>query len=247
LSGQWGILPLDWFFGTPIQDNLMPNYSSTLNKNSREPIAVVGIGCRFPSDINSAQALWKALLEGIDAVGNVPSDRWNADMLYDPNMNRSGRINNRRGGFIKGIDKFDADFFDFFPAEAKQLDPQQRLLLEVCYEAFEDAGETLERLAGSRAGVFIGTFVYDYHTMGMSSQWRDRTDAHSVMGAGMASIANRLSYTFDLKGPSLMLDTYCSSSLVAVHLACRSIWDGDAETAIAGGLTQLLSLSFRLR
>lgn len=212
----------------------------------REPIAVIGIGCRFPGGIHSLDSLWQALLNGIDAISEIPIERWDADFLYDQDIARRGTINSRRGGFLKDIDQFDAEFFNFFPAEAKQLDPQQRLLLEVSYEAFEDAGETLERLKGSRTGVFIGTFVYDYHTLGMEGHARDRINAHSAMGSGMASLANRLSYTFDFKGPSLMLDTYCSSSLVALHLACRSIWNGDAEMAIAGGVNAILKPEFSI-
>lgn len=213
---------------------------------TRETIAVVGIGCRFPGQVTSPVTLWKALMNKVDGIREVPEDRWDVDALYDPEMGRGGKLRVRRGGFLEGIDQFDADFFDFFPAEASLLDPQQRLLLETTYEAFEDAGLTLGQLSGSRTGVFVGTFSYDYHAMGMESIARDRINAYSAMGSGMASIANRLSYVFNLKGPCLMLDTYCSSSLVALHLACQSIWNGDADSAIAGGVNVILKPEFSI-
>ncbi|TXT16389.1 MAG: polyketide synthase, partial [Planctomycetota bacterium] len=143
-------------------------------------------------------------------------------------------------GFIGGIDQFDGEFFGYFPAEAQRIDPQQRLLLEVTHEAMEDAGLRRDQLDGTRTAVFVGSFMYDYLCMQTASEHRDEMNPYVAMGCGVSPLANRISYDFNLKGPSVSLDTACSSSLVAVHLACRSIWNGDADMAIAGGVNLIL-------
>ncbi len=170
----------------------------------------------------------------------VPPDRWNARVFHDPDPRRAGRIKSAVGGFIRGIDEFDAEFFNYFPAEAMRLDPQQRLLLEVAHEAMEDAGVRAEDLSGSQTAVYVGAFAYDYLCMQTESVQRNHISPYVAMGTGLFSLSNRISYDFNLKGPSVTLDTACSSSLTAIHHACRSIWNGDADLAIAGGVNALL-------
>jgi acyl transferase domain-containing protein/NADPH:quinone reductase-like Zn-dependent oxidoreductase/surfactin synthase thioesterase subunit len=203
-------------------------------------LAVVGIGCRFPGHVNNPTDFWQALLEGRDGIRPVPADRWARDAYYDPDKDKAGKTKNDRGGFIDDVDKFDAEFFGYFPAEANRIDPQQRLLLEVTHEALEDAGLPIERMAGSRTSVFIGSFMYDYLCMQTAAESRDQINPYVAMGTGITSLANRISYVFDLKGPSVSLDTACSSSMVALHLACRSVWNGEADLAIAGGVNLIL-------
>lgn len=206
----------------------------------REPIAVIGIGCRFPGNADTPAVLWQNLLSSVDAIVPVPPERWNASVFHDPDSRRAGRMRSAVGGFIRGIDEFDAEFFGYFPAEASRLDPQQRLLLEVAHEAMEDAGLRAEDLSGSRTAVYVGAFLYDYLCMQTESVHRNQLSPYVAMGAGLCSLSNRISYDFNLKGPSVTLDTACSASLTAIHHACRSIWNNDAELAIAGGVNALL-------
>ncbi len=207
---------------------------------AREPLAVVGIGCRLPGGIDSPASYWNALLAGLDAIRDVPGDRWNHARFHDPNGEKFGTIRNAKGGFIDGVDQFDAEFFGYFPTEAQRLDPQQRLLLEVTHEAMEDAGIRRDQLDGSRTSVYVGSFMYDYLAIQTASEQRDEINPYVAMGITVAALANRISYDFNLKGPSISVDTACSSSLVAVHLACRSLWGGEADMAIAGGVNVML-------
>ena len=216
------------------------NSVPSVSHSQREPLAVIGIGCRFPGKIDSPTAYWEALLRGINAICDVPMDRWNHARFHDTNPEKVGSIRNARGGFIDGVDQFDAEFFGYFPAEAQRIDPQQRMLLEVTHEAMEDAGLRRDQLDGSRTSVFIGSFMYDYLCMQTASEHRDEINPYVAMGTGITSLANRISYDFNLKGPSVSLDTACSSSLVAVHLACRSLWNGEADMAVAGGVNLML-------
>ncbi len=192
-----------------------------------EPIAIIGIGCRFPGADGPA-AFWQLLSEGRDAVGDIPAERWTPDP-------GSGR----RGGFLEQVDQFDAKFFNISPREAARIDPQQRLLLEVAWEALEDAGQITGRLAASRTGVFVGVSTYDYGSLQFGRP--DLIDAYSGTGGALSIAANRLSYALDLHGPSMAIDTACSSSLVSVHLACRSLRDGESTLALAGGVNVILS------
>lgn len=219
-----------------------PNYpaGSAREPVGREPLAVVGIGCRFPGGIDTPVAYWNALLKGVDAIRDVPEDRWNHARFHDTDPEKSGAIRNARGGFIDGVDQFDAEFFGYFPTEAQRLDPQQRMLLEVTHEAMEDAGLRRDQLDGSRTAVFVGSFMYDYLCIQTAAEQRDEINPYVAMGTGITALANRISYNFNLKGPSVSLDTACSSSLVAIHLACRSIWGGEADMAIAGGVNVML-------
>ncbi|MGH3958724.1 SDR family NAD(P)-dependent oxidoreductase [Mycobacterium sp.] len=203
-----------------------------------EPIAIIGIGCRFPGADGPA-AFWRLLSDGVDAISEIPHDRWDVDAFYDPDPATPGTAVNRSAGFLKRIDCFDYQFFGISPRESAQMDPQQRLLLEVSWEAMEDAGQVPERLAGSRTGVFIGISTNDYGYLRVGQP--QLVDAYSGTGNALSIAANRLSYVYDFRGPSMAIDTACSSSLVAVHLACRSLRDGECTLALAGGVNVILS------
>ncbi len=205
-----------------------------------EPIAIVGIGCRFPGGVRSPEDLWRLLVGGIDAVAEVPEDRWHPAAMYHPDPAKPGRMNSRWGGFLDQIDRFDAQFFGISPREAESADPQHRLLLEVAYHAVEDAGLTLAALAGKRASVHVGISTWDYSFLQLNSESRSTIGAYTNIGAAMCIAANRISYFFDLVGPSLAVDTACSSSLVATHLGCRSLWNGESELAFVGGVNAML-------
>jgi len=202
------------------------------------PVAIIGLGCRFPGAANP-QAFWQLLQGGTDAITEVPRDRWNVDTFYDPNPAKPGKMNTRWGGFLDRVDGFDPHFFGISPREAARMDPQQRLMLEVAWEALEDAGQPVESLAGTHTGVFVGIATNDYGRI----QLRDAKQIDGYVGTGgaMSIAANRISYLFDLKGPSLAVDTACSSSLVAVHLACQSLWSRECTLALAGGVNLILS------
>jgi acyl transferase domain-containing protein len=167
------------------------------------------------------------MYEGADAVIEVPSSRFDIDAVYDPEPATPGRLVTRCGGFLDGIDEFDADFFNIAPREAAYTDPQ-RLLLETAWEAFEDAGLTPDRIAGSRTGVFVGQLTTNYWDIVRQT---GNLDIYANLGTIRSVQSGRLSYTFDLRGPSLSVDTACSSSLVALHLACQSLRSGESSMA----------------
>jgi acyl transferase domain-containing protein/NADPH:quinone reductase-like Zn-dependent oxidoreductase/NAD(P)-dependent dehydrogenase (short-subunit alcohol dehydrogenase family)/acyl carrier protein len=211
------------------------------------PIAIIGIGCRFPGGASSPQAFWNLLKNGVDAIVDIPGDRWDIRRFYDPETEKPGKMHNRQGGFLEEkISEFDPLFFGISPREAKSLDPQQRLLLEVTYEAIEDAGLQLERLKGSLTGVFIGGFDLDNKMFYVGALNRQLIDAQTAANVTMTMLSNRLSYTFDLKGPSISIDTACSSSLVAIHTACQTLWNGDIDMAIAGGVNVMFLPDFTI-
>src|SRR5437588_3435052 len=203
-----------------------------------EPIAIVGIGCRFPG-ANDPEAFWRLLRDGRDAITEVPADRWDISAYYDPHPGTPGKMSTRWGGFLEHVDRFDPHFFGISPREATRMDPQQRLLLEVAWEALEDAGLVAEQLAGTRTGVFVGISSNHYGQL----QWSNHRgiDAYAGTGNALSIAANRLSYLLDFRGPSMSIDTACSSSLVAVHLACRSLWNKESTVALAGGVNLILS------
>ncbi|GLF93019.1 polyketide synthase [Streptomyces yaizuensis] len=207
-----------------------------------EPLAIIGIGCRFPGGATTPAAFWDLLCAGVDATGELPRDRWDAGKFYDPDPAKLGKTNTVRGGFLDRIDTFDAPFFGIAPREAIWLDPQQRLLLQAAWEALEDGGQVAARLAGSDTGVFMGGFTLDYQLLqnyGVHSRYE--LQSHSATGMMMTMLANRLSYVFDFRGPSLAVDTACSGSLVAVHLAARSLWSGECSLALAGGVNVMIA------
>lgn len=204
-----------------------------------EPIAIVGMGCRFPGGANTPAAFWDLLTRGVDAIREVPPDRWSLETFYDPDPKSRGKMYSRWGGFLDQIDRFDAQFFKISPREAAFMDPQQRLLLEVCWEAFEDGGQDADRIAGTNVGVFIGISTHDY--LDMQAKDGYATDIYTNTGGSLSIAANRLSYCFDLHGPSVAVDTACSSSLVAVHLACQSLRSKECRVAVAGGVNCMLT------
>jgi acyl transferase domain-containing protein/acyl-CoA synthetase (AMP-forming)/AMP-acid ligase II/acyl carrier protein len=210
-----------------------------VHRAQTEPIAIVGMGCRFPGGVVNPEQFWRLLIEGTDAVGEVPSYRWNVDDYYDPEPGVMAKSYTRWGGFIEGVDQFDPEFFGVSPREAAFIDPQQRLLLEVAWEAFEDAGLPPSRLAGTNTGVYVGAISVDWaYLVG-----RDLANINGHVGVGGAHsiLSNRISYLLDLHGPSLTLDSACSSSLVTVHLACRALRRRDCNVALAGGVNLILT------
>lgn len=206
----------------------------------REPIAIIGIGCRFPGGADTPDAFWKLLEGGVDAITEIPRDRWNFERFYDSEPGTPGKTNGRWGGFLEGIDRFDAAFFGISPREAALMDPQQRLLLEVAADAIDDGGQTIERLWGTKTAIFVGISSFDYTGIQQGMGQLKNIDAHSNTGGALSIAANRISYFFNFLGPSLAVDTACSSSLVALHLACRSLWCKESTTAMAGGVNVLI-------
>lgn len=205
---------------------------------SDEPIAIVGMACRFPGAASTA-AFWQLVRDGVDAISEVPPLRWDVDALYDPIPQTPGKMNTRWGGFLEDIDAFDAHFFGIAPREVLRMDPQQRLLLEVSWEALEDAGLVPASLAGSATGVFVGVATSDYSHRQLGDP--DYVDAYIGTGNAFSMVANRVSFLLDLRGPSLAVDTACSSSLVSVHLACQSLRQQECDTALAGGVNIILA------
>ena len=204
-----------------------------------EQIAIVGIGCRFPGAAD-VETFWRVLQDGIETVGNYPGQRFDSlDRVFSPDSVKRGTIATLRGGFLPGLDRFDADFFGISPREAVLLDPQQKLLLEVAWEAVEDAGIPAGKLAGSRTGVFVGLWNSDYERC-IYERSRD-LDFYTSTGGGRYPASGRLAYFLDLRGPNLTVDTACSSSLVAIHLACMSLRNGESELALAGGVNTILT------
>ncbi|WP_193195497.1 type I polyketide synthase [Nostoc sp. MG11] len=203
-----------------------------------EPIAIIGIGCRFPKAKNP-ESFWKLLCNGKDAIAQVPKERWDIDAFYDPNPNTPGKMSTRWGGFLEQVDLFDADFFGISPDEVEHTDPQQRLFLEVAWEALENAGIVPTSLASSQTGVFIGLCTIDYHRLLYKNF--SCIGLHSGTGTTPCITANRLSYLLDLRGPSMAIDTACSSSLVTVHLACQSLRNRESNLCLAGGVNLILS------
>jgi len=207
------------------------------SKNDEALIAIIGMGTRLPGSCGP-EDFWRFLCEGRDAIGEVPADRWDVNALYDSTPATPGKINNRLGGFIDGIDEFDAEFFGISPREAARTDPQQRILLEVAWEALEDAGLPASGVAGSRTGVFAGVHFSDYECI-QSADLLDN-DLYSMRGTSRSLIAGRLSYALGLRGPSMVVDAACSSSLVALHLAGQSLRRGESDLALAAGANVLL-------
>ena len=204
-----------------------------------EPVAVVGIGCRFPGDVGSPEGLWRLLLDGVDAVGEVPADRWDADAYYDPDPQAPGRMTTKWGGFVSDVAGFDADFFGITPREAEAMDPQQRILLEVAWEALEHAGILPDSLSGTRTGVMMGMSSWDYTIVNIER--RAEIDAYVSTGNPHSTAVGRIAYLLGLRGPAVAVDTACSSSLVSIHLACQSLRLKESDLVLAGGVQLALS------
>ncbi|MGP8297707.1 type I polyketide synthase [Streptomyces inhibens] len=206
-----------------------------------EPIAIVGMGCRFPGGANSPDAYWMLLRDGRDAISPVPGDRWVRDAFFDPDPAAPGKAYTHSGGFLDvSIDEFDAEAFGIAPREARSMDPQQRLLLEVACEALADAGCTTARIAGSTTGVYVGINTTDYMQL-LSAGGTHGIDPYQATGNTFSVAAGRLSYFLGAQGPSMAVDTACSSSLVAAHLAVRALRSGESDLAIAAGVNLMLA------
>jgi acyl transferase domain-containing protein len=206
---------------------------------SHEPIAMIGMACRLPGGPDLA-AFWRTLVEGRDAIREVPPERWDLEALYDPDPNAPGKMNTRWGGLIDDVDRFDPVFFGISPREAVSIDPQQRLLLEVAWHALEHAGIAPDRLTGSHTGVYVGLSTHDYAEILGDRTNTNWIDAHASLGNSAAVAAGRLAYTLGLQGPAMVVDTACSSSLVAIHLACQALRTGEIGLALVGGVNLTL-------
>lgn len=204
-----------------------------------EPIAVIGMACRFPGGATTPAAFWRLLRDGVDAITEIPADRWDIEKYFDPNPAVAGKMYTRWGGFIDDVDKFDAGFFGISPREALSIDPQQRLLLEVSWEALEYAGMSQEIVSRSKTGVFVGLTNAEYFQY-IKQGGFEAIDAYYGTGAVLSSAAGRISYAFGLQGPSMTVDTACSSSLVTTHLACQSLRGRECDIALAGGANLIL-------
>jgi len=204
----------------------------------REPIAIVGMGCRFPGGANDPAAYWRLLSSGTDAITEVPRSRWDVDALYDADPDAPGKMYTRHGGFLGDVDHFDAQFFGVSPLDALNMDPQQRLLLEVAWETFEHAGHVPGAVA--RTGVYVGSFMDDYLQLNFHASDPRAIDAYNTLGLLRGLAAGRLAYALDLHGPAMQLDTACSSSLLAAHLAVQALRNGECDLALAGGVNLIL-------
>jgi acyl transferase domain-containing protein/acyl carrier protein len=211
-----------------------------MERQQTEPIAVIGLGCRIPGAEEGPDAFWRLLQEGRSSIGEVPGDRWKAEAYYDGNIDAPGRMCTKWGGFLSHIDQFDAPFFSIAGREANGMDPQHRILLEVCWEAVEHAGHSPRKLAGTATGVFVGICASDYQTM-LLARGENAIDGYLASGTAPSIAAGRISYTLGLQGPSMAIDTACSASLVAVHLACQSLRTRECSMALAGGVNAILS------
>lgn len=205
------------------------------------PIAIIGMGCRFPKGLESIDKLWQALKTKFSAIDTVPPARWTVDRYYSSNPIAKGKAYMHRGGFLThDVSQFDAAFFGISPRDAENMDPQQRLLLEVVWEAFENSGLSLPDYAGRQVGVYAGGFMLDHMITQMTPANRSMINQNTAAGMMMTMLSNRISHTYDLRGPSLSIDTACSSSLVAFHYACQDLWRGVTEMAIVGGSNVML-------
>ncbi|NES18400.1 MAG: SDR family NAD(P)-dependent oxidoreductase [Symploca sp. SIO3E6] len=221
--------------------NLEAELDSIKSKNKSEPIAIIGMSCRFPGGASTPAAFWDILQNGVDTITEVPKDRWHLDDYYDPDPDIPGKMYTRYGGFLdKKVQEFDTNFFGISPKETINLDPQHRLLLEVSWEAIEHSGKNPQQLKGSQTGVFVGICSNSY-IQRILSQGQEKIDAYLGTGNSFSTASGRISYILGLIGPNLAVDTACSSSLVSIHLACSSLRNQECNLALAGGVNLIAS------
>lgn len=232
------ILQLSRYLGGELETSNTTDSQASPEDTSSEPIAIIGMGCRFPK-ADDPDAFWELLRNGVDAISEVPADRWEKKAFYHPDPSVPGKAVSYWGGFLDSIDQFDPFFFGISPIEAKYMDPQQRLLLELSYEALDDAGQINANSDETKTGVFIGISINEYSHLQVGDP--TRITSHSGTGNALSIAANRISYYFNFRGPSMAIDTACSSSLTAVHLACQSLKRGECNMALAGGVNMILS------
>ena len=216
-----------------------PQSASVVTTRTDEPIAIVAVACRFPG-APDPEAFWEVLSGGVDAIREVPDDRFDIDEFYDPDPETPGKIYSRFGGFLDGIDGFDPEFFGISPREAVWIGPQQRLMLETAWEGLERAGYSPGALRGSRSGIFMGAAANEYSHL-LSADSVEKIEPHFITGNALNAISGRVAFALGLEGPAVAVDTACSSSLVAVHQACQALHSGDCDLALAGGVNVLLS------
>lgn len=219
----------------------MQSQLESVEKKRNEPIAIIGMACRFPGGADDPETYWQLLRCGTDLVGDIPATRWNLTDLYDPDPDVAGRIYCKQGGFLKDIEQFDPAFFGISAREAMSMDPQQRLALEVTWEALENAAIAPRSLMGTNTGVFLGICAYGYGLHTIFSGVPERIDPYCGTGIALDVAAGRISYTLGLQGPNMPVDTACSSSLVAPHLAMQSLRSGQCDLALAGGVNLLVA------
>ncbi len=213
--------------------------ASAVTTRTDEPIAIVAVSCRFPG-APDPEAFWEVLSGGVDAIREVPEDRFDIDEFYDPDPDTPGKTYTRFGGFLDGIDGFDPEFFGISPREAVWIEPQQRLMLETAWEGLERAGYSPAALRGSRTGIFAGVGANEYAHL-LSSESIDKIEPYFITGNALNAISGRVAFALGLEGPAVAVDTACSSALVAVHQACQALHSGDCDMALAGGVNVLLS------
>src|SRR6185437_2150067 len=211
-----------------------------LEREKREGIAIIGVGCRFPGHVAGPATYWELLHNGVDAIREVPASRWDIDAYYDPDPDAPGKMYTRMGGFLDDVEKFDAQFFGISPRETLKTDPQQRLALEVSWEALENAAIVPHKLQGSQTGIFLGITNNDYSRM-VERAGLEQIDAYHLTGNCLNFAAGRIAYVFGFQGPTMAVDTACSSSGVAIHLACQSLRNRESNLALAGGVNLILS------
>jgi acyl transferase domain-containing protein/acyl carrier protein len=220
-------------------DKSGPQPASVVTTRTDEPIAIVAVSCRFPG-APDPEAFWEVLSGGVDAIREVPEDRYDIDEFYDPDPETPGKTYTRFGGFLDGIDGFDPEFFGISPREAVWIEPQQRLMLEMAWEGLERAGFSPGALRGSRTGIFVGVAANEYAHL-LSSESIDKIEPYFITGNALNAISGRVAFALGLEGPAVAVDTACSSALVAVHQACQALHSGDCDMALAGGVNVLLS------